>query len=69
MAQTDFEAMERNRAHAPGAGFSKIGLLSSRYTMTGNYFVGRLHQRYGLGVLVVALYAEGRGLNSLINPS
>lgn len=34
--------------------FRTIGLLGSRYTMTGNYFVGRLRDRYGLQVLVAA---------------
>lgn len=48
--------------------FTTVGLLGSRYTMTGNYFVGRLRDRYGLQVLVAgdehqenvhdALYAE-----------
>jgi len=36
-------------------GFRTVGLLGSRYTMTGTYFVGRLQERYGLKVLV----AEG----------
>ena len=50
------------------AGFTTVGLLGSRYTMTGTYFTGRLHRRYGLNVLVAegehqdnvhnALYAE-----------
>ena len=50
------------------AGFSTVGLLGSRYTMTGTYFTGRLRRRYGLNVLVAegehqdnvhnALYAE-----------
>jgi aspartate racemase len=49
-------------------GFGTVGLLGSRYTMTGGYFVDRLRQRYGLKVLVaegehehnvhVALYQE-----------
>jgi aspartate racemase len=49
-------------------GFATIGLLGSRYTMTGSYFVGRLRERYGLQVVVAegehqenvhsALYAE-----------
>ncbi|HEY7276317.1 MAG TPA: amino acid racemase [Trebonia sp.] len=42
-------------------GFSKIGLLGSRYTMTGTYFAGRLRQRYGLEVLV----AEGEHLENV----
>jgi hypothetical protein len=33
-------------------GFSTVGLLGSRYTMTGDYFVGRLQKQYGLRVLV-----------------
>jgi aspartate racemase len=50
------------------AGFTTVGLLGSRYTMTGTYFAGRLRRRYGLNVLVAegehrdnvhnALYAE-----------
>jgi len=50
------------------AGFTTVGLLGSRYTMTGTYFAGRLRERYGLNVLVAegehqdnvhnALYAE-----------
>jgi aspartate racemase len=54
-------------------GFTTVGLLGSRYTMTGSYFVGRLRDRYGLKVLVAegehqenvhnALYAElARGI-------
>jgi aspartate racemase len=37
-------------------GYSKVGLLGSRYTMYGDYFVGRLRERYGLNVIV----AEGQ---------
>lgn len=55
------------------SGFKTVGLLGSRYTMTGTYFVGRLEQRYDLRVLVVegddqdmvhnALYTElARGI-------
>ena len=40
---------------AQAAGFATVGLLGSRYTMTGTYFAGRLRDRYGLNVLV----AEG----------
>jgi len=50
------------------AGFCTVGLLGSRYTLTGTYFTGRLRRRYGLTVLVAegehqdnvhnALYAE-----------
>ena len=36
-------------------GITIVGLLGSRYTMTGSYFVGRLRERYGMNVLV----AEG----------
>lgn len=43
----------------PPARFSNegwtVGLLGSRYTMTGSYFVGRLREHYGINVLV----AEG----------
>jgi aspartate racemase len=37
-------------------GHSTVGLLGSRYTMYGDYFVGRLRERYGLNVIV----AEGQ---------
>ena len=33
-------------------GHSTVGLLGSRYTMYGDYFVGRLPERYGLKVIV-----------------
>lgn len=36
-------------------GLKTVGLLGSRYTMTGTYFVNRLKERYGLNVLI----AEG----------
>jgi aspartate racemase len=36
-------------------GFTTVGVLGSRYTMTGSYFVERLRDRYGLNVLI----AEG----------
>jgi len=36
-------------------GFKTVGLLGSRYTMTGTYFVNRLKDKYGLTVLI----AEG----------
>jgi aspartate racemase len=36
-------------------GFKTVGLLGSRYTMCGDYFVKRLEDRYGLQVLI----AEG----------
>ncbi|KAF0324231.1 aspartate racemase [Colletotrichum asianum] len=38
-----------------GMGCKTVGLLGSRYTMRGTYFVGRLKDKYGLQVLV----AEG----------
>ena len=31
-------------------GFTTVGLLGSRYTMTGDYLVSRLQNRYGLDV-------------------
>lgn len=34
-------------------GHTTVGLLGSRYTMRGTYFIGRLQQTYGLKVLVV----------------
>ena len=37
-------------------GYTTVGLLGSRYTMTGSYFVERLRERYGLNVLI----AEGQ---------
>ena len=33
-------------------GYENVGLLGSRYTMAGDYFVGRLTDRYGLNALV-----------------
>jgi aspartate racemase len=36
-------------------GFTTVGLLGSRYTMTGSYFVERLRDRYALNVVI----AEG----------
>ncbi|PKW16679.1 aspartate/glutamate racemase family protein [Saccharopolyspora spinosa] len=33
-------------------GIRTVGLLGSRYTMTGTYFVDRLKQRYGMEVLI-----------------
>ncbi|KAF4227488.1 hypothetical protein CNMCM6805_002868 [Aspergillus fumigatiaffinis] len=33
-------------------GFKTVGLLGSRYTMSGTYFVGRLEKKYNLNVLV-----------------
>ncbi|PYI12664.1 aspartate racemase [Aspergillus sclerotiicarbonarius CBS 121057] len=41
-----------------------VGLLGSRYTMTGTYFVGRLKQ-YGLGVLVAQGQHEENVHNAL----
>lgn len=40
---------------AKARGFTVVGLLGSRYTMTGGYFVDRLRERYDMKVLV----AEG----------
>src|SRR5215469_14900937 len=45
------------------AGFTTVGLLGSRYTMTGTYFTGRLQRRYGLNVLV----AEGEHQDNVHN--
>jgi aspartate racemase len=56
-----------------GNGFKAVGLLGSRYTMCGDFFVKRLEHRYGLNVLIPegvhqdnvhhALYAElARGI-------
>ena len=42
-------------------GYSKVGLLGSRYTMTGDYFVGRLENRFGLHVLI----AEGENQDNV----
>jgi len=44
-------------------GFKTVGLLGSRYTMTGTYFVERLKKRYGLDVLV----AQGEHQNNVHN--
>ena len=44
-------------------GFTTVGLLGSRYTMTGSYFVGRLQQDHGLQVLV----AEGEHQDNVHN--
>jgi aspartate racemase len=44
-------------------GYSKVGLLGSRYTMSGDYFVGRLRERYGIDVIV----AEGRNADAVHN--
>ena len=44
-------------------GFSTVGLLGSRYTMAGDYFVGRLQNQYGLKVLV----AEGEHQDNVHN--
>jgi aspartate racemase len=44
-------------------GFTRVGLLGSRYTMTGSYFVSRLRDRYGLTVLV----AEGEHQDNVHN--
>ena len=44
-------------------GFKTVGLLGSRYTMTGSYFVGRLQDRYGLDVLI----AEGEHQSNVHN--
>lgn len=44
-------------------GFATVGLLGSRYTMTGTYFVGRLEEKYDLKVLV----AEGEHERNLHN--
>jgi aspartate racemase len=45
-------------------GFSTAGLLGSRYTMTGDYFVGRLQKQYGFKVLV----AEGEHQRTSTTP-
>ncbi|KAJ5094304.1 Aspartate racemase [Penicillium angulare] len=44
-------------------GYKTVGLLGSRYTMTGTYFVGRLRKKYNLKVLV----AEGVHENNVHN--
>ncbi|MGW0516161.1 aspartate/glutamate racemase family protein [Crossiella sp. NPDC003009] len=44
-------------------GFTTVGLLGSRYTMTGDYFVNRLRKRYDLKVLV----AEGEHQENVHN--
>jgi aspartate racemase len=47
--------------HVLQLGFTTVGLLGSRYTMRGTYFVGRLKNKYGLEVLV----AEGEHENNV----
>jgi aspartate racemase len=42
-------------------GVMTVGLLGSRYTMAGSYFVGRLREHYGMNVLV----AEGEHQENL----
>jgi aspartate racemase len=42
-------------------GFKTVGLLGSRYTLTGSYFVERLRDRYALNVLI----AEGEHQNNV----
>ena len=54
--------------HIVSRGYKTVGLLGSRYTMCGDFFVKRLENRYGLDVLIAegvhqdnvhhALYAE-----------
>jgi aspartate racemase len=44
-------------------GFRTVGLLGSRYTMTGSYFADRLRQHHGLNVLV----AEGEHQDNVHN--
>ncbi len=44
-------------------GFQTVGLLGSRYTMTGSYFTGCLQQRYGLSALI----AEGEHQDNVNN--
>jgi aspartate racemase len=34
------------------AGLSTLGLLATAYTMDQDFYVGRLHERYGLNILV-----------------
>lgn len=46
-------------------GCKTVGLLGSRYTMTGTYFVGRLQRNYGLSVLVAQGEHEINVHNSL----
>ncbi|MBR8184711.1 amino acid racemase [Burkholderia ambifaria] len=44
-------------------GYKTVGLLGSRYTMTGTYFVNRLKDRYGLDVVI----AEGEHQENVHN--
>jgi aspartate racemase len=44
-------------------GVMTVGLLGSRYTMTGSYFVDRLREHYGINVLV----AEGEHQENVHN--
>lgn len=46
-------------------GCKTVGLLGSRYTMTGTYFVGRLQEKYGFKVLVAQGEHEANVHNAL----
>ncbi|KAJ5921463.1 Aspartate racemase [Penicillium verhagenii] len=46
-------------------GFKTVGLLGSRYTMTGTYFVGRLQDKYSFNVLVAQGEHESNVHNAL----
>lgn len=46
-------------------GYQRVGLLGSRYTMHGNYFLGRLRRDYGLDVLVAQGEHEDNVHNAL----
>jgi aspartate racemase len=50
---------------ALASGFKSVGLLGSKYTMTGTYFVDRLKDRYGLKVLVAEGEHEANVHNAL----
>lgn len=46
-------------------GFKSVGLLGSRPTMSGEYFSGRLREKYGVGV-VVPEDGEQEAIHSLL---
>jgi aspartate racemase len=50
---------------AVAKGCKTVGLLGSRYTMRGTYFVGRLKERYGLDVIVAEGEHEANVHNAL----
>ncbi|MGL4961697.1 MAG: aspartate/glutamate racemase family protein [Inquilinus sp.] len=50
---------------AVAKGYKTVGLLGSRYTMKGTYFVGRLKENYGLNVIAAEGEHEANVHNAL----